>query len=867
MNNQPPRFAKKLLRLFTRQVKDDSFIGDCEEMHQILSEERGRMAAALWYWGQILKSIPALLQNRMAWSLIMFRNYSKVTFRNIRRHKGYSFINLAGLAIGMASCLLIILYIYSELSYDRYHQHANQIYRIGTHFDLGQMNSMLAVSNHPIGKLLSRDYPEVREAVKIRPKYRNLVEYQDQQFYETGIYYSENSIFDVFSFPLVAGDVSMALSSPNTIVITEEMAVKYFGSDDPLGKVLRFNDEEDFTVTGVLTDIPPNSHFTFRMLCSFETWNQQNPVQKDEWMGDFNNYTYILLEKNASVVALTEKLPPLVEKHIGELMKTVGGEIRLFLQPLTRIHLHSRLQGEISGNGDVAYVYIFTAIALFILIIACINFMNLSTARSSERAKEVGLRKVLGSGRSQLVKQFLSESILFSLSAFILSIVLVQLALPHFRTLSGSSMHFHLLEVPWLLPAFLGLTLFVGLMAGSYPSFYLSAFHPLRVLKGTLIRGTSHSRFRSTLVVIQFSISVALIVGTTVILRQITFMKNRELGFDKSHVVVLPLPDNGNQAMLEAMKEEFKRDPRITRVAVSSHVPGEGKRHNGFLPQGFEIDQSQMIGSISIDHDFLSTLNIEIVEGRNFSPEFTTDAESACLINETAVETFGWDEPIGKTMRELDGRGVEKTVVGVVRDFHWESLHQTIEPLHIEYRPGYFNFISVRIKPGEVEDTIDYLQKKWQQHDPNGTFDYRFLDRLFDSQYRTEERLSTLFSYFTFLAILVACLGLFGLASFTAEQRTKEIGVRKVLGSSIGQIVYILSKETVRWVLLANVIAWPIAWFAMNRWLQGFAYRINIHLDIFILSGAIALAIALLTVCYKSIWAAKANPIDALRYE
>jgi putative ABC transport system permease protein len=564
----------------------------------------------------------------------VFKNYLKIALRNLKKHRGYSFINIAGFAISMACCILIILYIYSELNYDRYHENADRIYRLGTNFDIGKMHAKAAVSNHPIGPALSRDYPEVLNAARIRPyRRRTLVEYKEKQFFEEKVFYADNSVFDVFSFPLIRGDRKSALATAYSLVITADAAKKYFVEDDPIGKTLRFNNDSDFTVTGIIKNVPQNSHFTFDMLCSFETIYQHNPAQREKWMGDFNNYTYLLLQENYDFRELEQKFPQLIDKHIGRILKLVGGKVEFFLQPLTSIHLYSDLEGEISGNSDIAFVYIFAAIALFILLIACINFINLSTARSAQRAKEVGMRKVLGSHRSQLIKQFLSESITYSFLAFLIALMLVQLALPLFRSLSGTTLSFKFDEIFWLVPYLIGFVFLIGLIAGSYPAFFLSAFRPVRVLKGRSKAGAANSRFRSVLVVLQFAISIILIVGTGVITNQLHFMKEKRLGFNKEHVVVLPIREGSIVQSIESIKEELRSHSGVVSVAASSAVPGHGaSRHNAFLPEGFELDESQMIGAISIDHNFIPTLDMELIAGRNFSPEFVADNKNSCRI-------------------------------------------------------------------------------------------------------------------------------------------------------------------------------------------------------------------------------------------
>ena len=865
-----PRAACWLFERFLPSEEKDHILRALREVFENLWVTEGSTRAKLWFWSQLGRSLPGLIQHALIGGLIMLKSYFRIALRNFKRYKGYTFINLAGLALAMASCLLILLYIYSELSYDRYHENADRIYRVTTFLDLGNRHLDIAASNHPIGLTLQNDYPEVLASVKLRP-YMGRVQAAsgDKKFVEHGIFLAETSIFDVFTFPLTAGDPKTALAAPYSMVLTEETARKYFGDTDPIGKVIQLDNRLDFSVTGVMQNVPENSHFTFDVLCSFETLYQDIPDQRERWMGDFNNYTYILLQENFDYLELESRLPPLVEKNVGALMKQLGGKIELSLQPLTDIRLYSNLQGEISGTGDIQYVYIFAVCAFFILLIACFNFMNLSTARSAKRAKEIAMRKVLGSYRKQLIKQFLVESLIYSFLALFLALVLVKITLPIFQSLSGTAMNIHMADIPWLFPACIGFTIFVGIMAGGYPALFLSAFRPSLALRGALGSGVRSSRFRSFLVVTQFAISIILMIGTFVIAAQLKYMKERKLGFDKEHVVICPVRNDANGQSFPSIKAELKSHPGVMLVSASSNVPGYGARHNAFLPEEFQVDESLMFGAISVDHDFLSTLDIEVVAGRNFSPEFGADEKTSILINQTAAKRIGWDDDsaVGKTLRELDGRGIIKTVIGVVRDFHITSLHSEIEPILLENVPSRFGFLSVRIRPENISQTLGFLEKTWSKLYPSLTFDYFFLDDSFDNQYRAEERLNSLFSYFTLFAILIACLGLFGLTSFTVEQKTKEVGIRKVLGAGISGICLLLSREFIKWILIANIIAWPIAYYAMSRWLQGFAYRTNVEMGIFVLSAGLALLIALLTVSFQSIKAALADPVASLRYE
>ena len=798
--------------------------------------------------------------------MAMLTNYLRIAFVNLRKHKAFSFINIFGLSIGIACCILITAYVFHELSYDKFHDKADRIYRLRCDLKISGDHLILPKSSPPMANYLVTNYPEVLNAVRIRSLGRMPVQYRDNLHYENRLFFADHSIFEVFTFPMIKGDPQTVLKTAYSVVITERMTKKYFGEEDPIGKVLKINNQYDFTVTGIVNNVPKNSHFAFDMLCSFETYAQENKRDMQNWLS-INNYTYILLQEGYDYKQLEQKFPEMIDKNTG--LKYIKGEMAVFLQPLTSIHLHSNLMQEVSGNSNIAYVYIFSAIALFILAIACINFMNLSTARSANRAKEVSLRKVLGADRGRIIRQFLSESIFFSLISLALALLLVDLALPLFRSLSGIDLSINYINNPWLIPGLIGLAVLVGLVAGSYPAFFLSAFQPARVMKGLFEKGTAGSRFRSVLVIVQFSISIILIVGTIIVFNQLQYLKNTRLGFHKEQVVVIPISDESTLESLRPLKEEIRNYSRVLSIAASSHVPGQTTYVNPFIPEGFTLDQMQYMGELYVDHDFVPTMGIEIAAGRNFSADLQTDKSESCIINETAAKKFGWDNPIGKTIRkQTTSKELRKRiVVGVVKDFHMESLHKQISPLIIVYTTHIFNSVSVRISAENMPETIAFLRDKIGYWDPYRPFEYYFLDDSFDAQYRAEERLSSIFSYFSVLAIFIACLGLFGLASFTAEQRTKEIGIRKVLGASIPGIFVLLSKELTKWVLLANTIAWPIAYYLLKRWLQGFAYKTSVTLVTFVLAAAISFVIALATISYQALKAATANPADSLRYE
>jgi putative ABC transport system permease protein len=795
----------------------------------------------------------------------MITNYFKIAIRNIRRHKVYSIINIAGLFVGMTCTILIVLWVQYELSYDRYHQNAEQIYRLGLNLRTSKIKESIASNGVPAGPTFEKRFPEVLKACRFQKgEGVAVVQYKEKKFFEENIFFADNSVFEIFTFPMIRGNPKTALTVIDSAVMTEDIAKKYFGNEDPIGKVIKLNNEYNVTVTGVVKNIPANSHFSFNLLLPFEALGPWLEKAMQHWLLNIHNYTYLLLQKNCNIKDLEKKFPDLIEEHLGDLLKATGGSVELFLQPLTSIHLHSNLKWEIEANGDVVYVYVFSAIALLILFIACINFMNLSTARSANRAKEVGVRKLLGTHQRNLFSQFLGESVLFSLVSIIIALGLVELALPLFQSFSGSQLNSEYMSSLSIISALFGLMVFVSFMAGSYPALFLSAFQPIQVLTGRLKSGAAGSLFRKILVVVQFTISIGLIVASAIIFIQLNYMKDKKLGFDKERVFIIRVTDRNMRQSTEKIKEELKSYHGISNVAVSNYLPGQGFWMKIIVPEGSELDQTE---SIRIDSDFIATMKIKLVSGRNFSLQFSTDQSDLIIVNETAAQQWGWDDPIGKTIQVLDDRPITKTIIGVVRDFHVESLHNKIEPVFFEYMPASSRYISIKIRPDNIPDTIHYIEKTLNHIDPMLPIDYTFLDESFDRKYKAEEKLNKIFTYFTLLAIFIACLGLFGLASFTAEQRTKEIGIRKALGAKISGIILLLSKEFTKWVLVANIIAWPIAYLAMNRWLQNFAYRINIGIGTFILAALMALVIALLTVGYQAIKAARANPVESLRYE
>ncbi len=865
-----PPFGEKILRCFFSDIEVESITGDYEVIYKELLQNKGILYSRAWYSLQILKSVCVGISVWLFWKMLIFKYHMKVTLRNLKRNKGYSIINISGLALAIACCILILLWIQGELRYDRYHEFADRIFRLGTEATLGGRFFRVPLSNNPAAFALQADFPEVTAAARIRKTSFPSIEYKNLKFYERDIYFADSSLFKVFTFPFISGNPETALKTAYSLVISEDLAKKIFGRDDPIGKVLKLQGRSEFRVDGVVNNVPAQSHFTFNILCSFETLVVEQKQQMERWIG-FPNYSYLLLSENSDYREFEKKLPAFIDKYMSENLKSIGADLKFFLQPLTRIHLHSHLEREISANGDMKYVYIFSSIAFLILLIACINFMNLSTARSATRAIEVGIKKVIGVKRKDLIRQFLVEAFIHCFIGLLLAILAVYLALPIVKRFLGIDMSLDFSQLPWLLPALLGLAFFIGLAAGSYPAFFLSSFPPGSVLKGPLRIAARNSRFRSVLVVAQFAVSIILIIGTGIIFNQLRFMKNKDLGFNKEQVVLLRVPERILSKSFDPIKAALIRIPGVTRAAASSIVPGIEPNINQFVGEGLPSGNQFTMDVMSIDHDYLPTMGMQIVKGRNFSPEYASDQKQAVIINETAAKRFGWDDPVGKKIWAYSRTGLKAdqsvTIIGVVKDFHMASLHQVINPLVIDNAPYAFGGLSLRISQKNMSETLDVLKKHWKNIDPDRPFYYFFLDSFFNEKYKSDENLSRIFAFFTVFAIFIACLGLFGLASFLAEQRTKEIGIRKILGASTSNVVHLLSKELIGAVLLANVLAWPVAYYAANLWLQGFAYRTAVELDIFVFSATLAILIALFTVSFHTLRTALANPVDSLRYE
>ena len=792
----------------------------------------------------------------------MIKNYLKIALRTIKNHKGYSFINITGLAIGIACCILILLWVNEELSYDGFHKNADSIYRVNAINETTEQIHLQWQMPAPLASALKEEIPEIRLStryMKIGGEW--LVRYGDKPFMESAFSLVDPDLFQMFTYPAVGGDLDNALSDSRSVVITQRIADKYFPDEDPIGKILHVEGSLDFVVKAVIRNMPRNSHLQSDFFIAFTILNElvEGYDALEEWNIQ-NNETFVLLQKNSSASDVNPKIAHFTDKHL-EKQKLV-----LYLQPLGRIHLFSSdIRGPITvTKGDITYVYVFSLIAVFILITACINFMNLTTARSTMRAKEVGLRKVIGAYRFKIIQQFFGESLLMSFISLGLAIVLVELLLPVFQRISGTTLSLSYGSSIQLLMAIVAIAFFTGLLSGSYPALYLSSFQPVKVLKGIFFLGTQGTLFRKILVIAQFSISILLIICTIIISDQIVFMRSKKLGFEKENLLVMRIR-GGLWQSHESAKDEMLRSPEILAVTQTSVFPTKGASYSGPTTDwvGKLPEESVPWYMIAVGYDYLETMDIEVADGRFFSKEFAADPSSV-VVNETAARVMGGGSPLG---RQFTFWGKKYRIMGVVKDYHYSPVQYTLKPLILAYVPKDFHFFVIRIDSERIPEALTSMERVWKKFVPEYPFEFRFLDEEYDTMYRTEQRVGKIFSSFAILAIVISCLGLFGLASFLAERRTKEIGIRKTLGASVSEIVLLLSKEFTKWVVVANLIAWPIAYYAMNRWLDGFAYRINIGMGPFVVAALMAVVIALLTVIYQAVKAALTDPANALRYE
>jgi len=812
----------------------------------------------------------------------MFFNIIKVAIRNLIRQPGYTFINIMGLAIGLACSILILLYVINEVTYDSFHTKADRIYRIGVRGQMPGNELNQAVTAAPMMEALLNDYPEVEMSCRIAEFGGWLLTYGDKKFTENSetFKFADSTFFELFDFKLLRGDPKTVLSRPRTLVMTETAARKYFGDEDPIGKTLSVEqDTVIYEVTGLMEDVPVNSHFHFDLLGSMCTIRQSRSTN---WV-NHNFYTYILLAPGTDIDLFTRQMRNMVTKYVGPQIEqflgislaqfeAAGNSFGYFLQPIKDIHLHSHLQVEIEPNGNPAYVYIFSIIAVLILIIACINFMNLSTARATTRAREVGLRKVAGSLKSYLIGQFLTESVFLSLLSLILAVILVHLLLPQYNNLIRLNLEFNIFRNFYIIPLLILLAIIVGLLAGTYPSFILASFNPVTVLKGEIFKGSGKSLLRSILVVIQFTVAIAILMGTFIVYRQLIYMQKKDLGFKKDNVLVIRRSDALGDR-IDAFKQELSHQAGIISVGNSTHIPSTTYWNNVHWLEGQDRSITYLIMTSYVSYGFTEALGLELKEGRFFSPSMPTDS-FAVVINEATVRALNLKDPL-KTRFVNPGQTPEQDqflpVIGVVKDFHYESMHQEIHPMIFHFMPGNWEgYIIVRLGGGDVQKTVNFIQKTWEDFNERYPFEYFWLDEEFGKLFEPERRTGQILLVFSILSIFISCLGLLGLISYSTAQRTKEIGIRKATGASIGRVVYLLSRDTIKLLAISATISIPV-YYGITKWLQNFAYRIDFNPVLFalylLIITAIVLLIALLTVSYVSYTAAIRNPAESLRVE
>ncbi len=853
--NKPPKIALFILTRLLNEYAEVPLLGDLEEEYRCVAAESGEKHARFWYWRQFIKSLPNILNNTFYWSAEMFKNYVKIAFRNLQRHKMYSSLNIIGLAVGITSSLLITLWVLDELSYDKFHTHADRLYRVEFDQDYSGQLYHVNVSPHPLAPALVEEIPEVENATRVNPMGELLMKHAEKTFFEDSVLAVDPSFLEMFSYPLLQGDVRTALADPYSIILTEDRAKTYFGHGEAIGKTLNIDNRLDFTVTGIMKDIPRTGCLQFDAVVPYELLRT---LGRDLEQWDNNTtLTFALLRKNTQPDSVAQKIHALTIKHDS------GEDQTYSLRPLTQIHLYSYF-GFGDKRGNAQYVALFSAIAVFVLLIACINFMNLSTARSAKRAREVGMRKVVGAVKRQIITQFYGESCIFTFLSLILALLCVNLALPAFNALTGKDISFATLVGGYAPLAVLGILLAAGFIAGSYPALFLSSFHPVRVLKGTISSGSSGAIFRKILVVVQFSLSISLIIGTGIVYSQLNYMKDKTIGFEADHLLAIQMRGSVKDSC-GALKKELLKHPGVVAVSASNNKPsGIYSNAGGADWEGKDPERDVSVHFTSVDYDYFEAADMEMVGGRSYSLDFPSDSESAYVVNEELQRLMGFDSAVGKQFTFGERTG---TIIGVVKDFHFLSLRKKIEPLVLLLRPQYSRHLLIRILPENVAATLDDIERTWSHVVPGFPFDFEFINEDFELMYRTEQRMGNVLKYFSFLAVFVACLGLFGLASFAAEQRTREIGIRKVLGASIPRIAFLLCREFTLLVLLANLVAWPVIYLAMHNWLAGFAYRTAIGWEIFFFAGVLALVIALFTVSYQAFKAALSNPVRALKYE
>ncbi len=856
--NKPPVLGKKLLKWALPSSERESITGDYEELYVDLSETKGFHYARIWYWLQVIRSLWTVFTFSINWNFIMLRNYMKIAFRTMIKQRVYSFINITGLAIGIAGSTLLAMWVVDELSYDRFFKDSDNIYRIITVNKNSNKVSNIARSAPPVAPAIKKEIPEILNSTRYFDNEQDFVIKYDNKSY-SGIRAgaADPDFFGVFSYNILKGNPETALTDLNSIILTEDLSRKIFGEEDPLGKTVNMF-SRDIKVTGIMQDVPVNSHLRFDCIYPMIFWREFG-IPFDDWKNPIFN-TYVLLNDNSASGEINRKINECIKTH------EPGITSSLYLQPLERIHLFSNFQWDIKGHGDIKYVYIISAMSLFILLIACINYINLTTARAGIRSREIGMRKVVGAQRKNIVYQFLGESVFLSFLAVVFAAFLILYSLQEFNELSGKNFSLSFFGSFYFITGLICITLLTGLVSGIYPALYISHFQPAAIFKRLLHTGKTGSKgtlFRKILVVTQFTITISLIVCAAVVYFQLNFIMHKDLGYDREHLVYFNSGVRDFKSRWKPVKSEFLKNPDIFNATLVANIPT--KVFNGTNDINWEgrvSENNTVIHEQNVGYDFINTFKMKIVQGRFFSKEYASDSTMAYVVNEEAVKVMGMKNPVGK---QFSLRGRAGRIIGVIKNFHHGSLHTAIEPVAL--RIGHRYKICLRINDKNIPETIKYITGIYKSFNPDAPLQYYFFNETIDSFYKSEQRISLIFKYFTVISIFIACIGLFGLTSFMIEQRTKEIGIRKVLGASSTGIVLLMSREFTGSIILANLIAWPAAWYTMNKWLGNFAYKIDPGISIFLLSGLSAFLIAFITICFQAVKAARSNPVNALKYE
>ncbi len=859
------KFARGILSRISDKIMCSSIVEDMEYRFAQDLKKKGWVRAQIGRFLQFLTIIVPLFIEVLIGGISMLRNYIKIAFRNIKRHLGFSFINIFGLAVGMTVCLLMLMYVVNETSYDNFHEKGDRIYRLTCDWGTEGSKMKFAGTMPAFAPALNTEIPEIEVAGRLRLNSEMIVlGAQNEKFKQSGIFHADPEMFDIFSWNLLEGDPSSVLAEPFSVVITQKIAKKYFDREDPIGKTLNINGNL-YKVTGLLKDFPPHTHLACEILISFATIHSLGEYPSDPWTQWGDDLTYFVLRESSSLDDVSNKVNALLNRNTGEWFTK---KMDLVLQPLAKIHWDTESRGDVGTKGNILYVYLFLSAAILVLAIACFNFMNLSTSRYLDRMKEIGVRKVVGANRKQLIRQFLTESLLVTIVSMAFGVLLFNILYSYLYSYLEAPIGFSFSHFLSLYVIVIVMVLIVGFLAGSYPAWFMSKFHPADIMHKRTFSGASGMSFRNVLVVLQFAISIILIVGTVIIYQQIDYMKNTDLGFDKEDVVLAFFPFTNPEAKEKypVLKTEFLKNSNVVEVTGVYTVPGINSQYNTTISKkGGEEGDSVSIQALPADFGFIKSLGLEILSGRDFNEEFSLDSQESVILNEAAVQMLGYESPIGEKLVLFGNRDV--SVIGVVKDFHVKSLHNKISPMLIYIDPKFYLLTATKIKPDDSEATLAYMGEIWKTVLGESEFNYRYMKDAYYGFYAAEEKTGKLISIFTLLALFISCLGLFGLAAFMTNRKFKEIGIRKVLGASTRSIAALYSKEFAKWVIVANIVAWPVAYFLIDKWLGNFAYRIALTPVPFVLSGAAALAIALATVGSHAIRAAMANPVDSLRAE